>query len=235
VLQRTSVEIQPTTLTIRFGLLGGIESYRALQYELDQRGDPAISDAELTTWLQRSWIPTVGVELDGDPVLLNTLNTSASFDGVPETVFLSQPLVVAVSVPFPTDGKEHTLLIRNGYSSLHSEYQLEVLAGPGVRAEQKSNAGQNMVVSFRTDPTLAPGPTTQAGFSVTGVADSSSTLDQLRDHWLWIAVGVMFGAVGVWLALARKKDQAVRPVTVRQSQASRKKPVAVRTIEAPDE
>ena len=235
MLQRTSVEVQPTSLTIRVGLLGGIESYRALQYELDQRGDPAISEAELTTWLQRSWIPTIGVEIDGDPILLNTLNTSASFDGAPETVFLSQPLIVAVSVPIPTDGKEHTLLIRNDYSSLHSEYQLELLAGPGVRAEQQSNAGRNMVVSFRTDPTLAPGPTTQAGFSVTSAASGKSRLDQIRDYWLWIIVGVMFGAVGVWLALARRNDQAVRPVTVRQNQASRKKPVAVRTIEAPDE
>jgi len=235
VLQRTSVEIQPTTLTIRIGLLGGIESWRALQYELDQRGDPAISDAELTSWLQRSWIPTIGIEIDGDPVLLNTLNTSASFDGAPETVFLSQPLVVAVSVPIPTDSKEHTLLIRNDYSSLHSEYQLELLAGPGVRAEQKSDAGKNMVVSFRTDPILAPGPTTQAGLSVTSAVGSGTWLDQIRDHWLWIAVGVMFSAVGVWLVLARRKDQAARPVAVRQSQASRKKPVAVRTIEAPDE
>jgi hypothetical protein len=235
VLQRASIEIQPTTLTIRVGLLGGIESYRALQYELDQRGDPAISGAELTSWLQRSWIPTVGIELDGEQVLLNTLNTSASFDGAPETVFLSQPLVVTVSVPIPTDGEEHTLLIRNDYSSLHSEYQLELLAGPGVRSEQKSNAGKNMVIRFRTDPTLAPGPTRQAGFSVASAASSGSSLDQILDHWLWIAIGAMFGAVGVWLAVARRKDQAARPVAVRQSQARRKKPVAVRTIEAPDE
>jgi len=235
VLQRTSVEIQPTSLTIRLGLLGGIESYRALQYELDQRGDPAISDAELTSWLQRWWIPTISIELDGDPVLLNTLNASASFEGAPEMVFLSQPLVVAVTAPIPPDGKEHTLLIRNDYSALHSEYQLELLAGPGVHAEQKSNAGKNMVVAFRTDPTLSSGPTTQAGFSVTSAASSGSWLDQIRDHWIWIAVGVMFGAVGIWLALARRRDQAARPVAVRQIQASRKKPVAVRTIEAPEE
>lgn len=140
-----------------------------------------------------------------------------------------------MTAPIPTDGKEHSLLIRNDYSSLHSEYQLELLAGPGVNAKQKSNAGKNMVVSFRTDPSLAHGPTTQVGFSVTTAASSGSWLDQIRDHWLWLVLGAMFGAVGIWLALARRRDQAARPVAVRQIQASRKKPVAVRTIEAPDE
>ena len=140
-----------------------------------------------------------------------------------------------MTAPIPTDGEEHTLLVRNDYSSLHSEYQLELLAGPGVRAKQESNAGKNMVVSFRTDASLAPGPTTQAGFSVTTAASSGSWLDQNRDHWLWLVLGAMFGAVGIWLALVRRRDQAARPVAVRQIQASRKKPVAVRTIEAPDE
>jgi hypothetical protein len=237
VLQRTSVEIQPTTITIRVDLLGGSESYRALQFELDQRGDPAISAAELDTWLRRSWIPAMGIEIDGEPVLLNSANTVASFDGPPEMVFLVQPLVVSVSLPAPGDGEEHTLLIRNEYSLLHTEYQLEMLTGPGVQAEQASNAGMGMAIRFRTDPAIAAGPATQASFSVVTASGEDSWLDQVRDQWIWLAMAGMVGAVGLWLGLARRRDQTVaRSVsTVRQIQASRKKPVAVKTIEAPDE
>ena len=232
MLQRTSVEIQPTTLTIRVGLLGGIESYRALQYELDRRGDPDVSAAEIDAWLRMIWIPAVVVELDGQRVQLDTVNTTASFVGAPEEVFLAQPLVIAVHVPIPVDGKRHELRIRNSYSLFHTEHQLEVQTGPGVDAKPSANAGSESVVSFRTDPGLAPGPTTLVSSSTITASDDRPWLSSI---WIWLVIAGPMITVSLWLYVARRRDQAVRPVAVRQSQATRKKPVAVRTIDAPDE
>ena len=64
---RASRSSRPT-ITIRVSLLGGNDSYRALQYELDQRGDPALSDAEISTWLRATWMPAMAIEIDGAPV-----------------------------------------------------------------------------------------------------------------------------------------------------------------------
>jgi hypothetical protein len=236
VLQRTSIEIQPATITIRIGLLGGTESYRALQYELDQRGDPELSTAEIETWLRRSWIPAMAVEMDGQPILLNTLNTTASFDGAPAELFLAQPLVVAVNVPIPPDGKQHELRIRNDYGALHTEYQLELRAGTDVEAKASANTGVETVVRFRTDPAAAPGPATLVSYSASTATGDKSVINSVAAQWLWLAIAALVGVVGAWLVAARRKDQAARPATaVRHSQASKKRPVAVRTIDAPDE
>jgi hypothetical protein len=236
ILQRTSIEIQPTTIAIRIGLLGGSESYRALQYELDQRGDPELSTAEIETWLRRSWIPAMAVELDGQPILLNSLNTTASFDGTPAELFLAQPLVVAVNVPIPLDGEQHKLRIRNDYAALHAEYQLELRAGTSVEAKASTNTGIETVVRFRTDPAAAPGPATLVSYTASAANGDKSLPAKIVEQWMWLVIAALVGAVGAWLVVARHKDQAARPATaVRHSQASRKRPVAVRTIDAPDE
>jgi hypothetical protein len=236
VLQRTSIEIQPTPIMIRIGLLGGSESYRALQYELDQRGDPELSTSEIETWLRRSWIPAMAVELDGQPILLNTLNATASFGGTPDELFLAQPLVVSVSVPIPPDGEQHELRIRNDYGALHAEYQLELRAGTNVEAKASANTGVETVVRFRTDPTAAPGPATLVSYTASPAIGEQSLIDKITAQWIWLVIAALVGAVGAWLVVARRTDQAARPATtVRHSQASRKRPVAVRTIAAPDE
>jgi hypothetical protein len=237
VLQHTSVEVQPTAITIRISLLGGIQSYRALQTEVDQRGDPALSQAEIATWLRHSWIPAMAIEIDGQPMTLDDSTVTGSFAGEPDALFLANPMVVTVTVPIPLDGKKHLLLIRNDYSSFHSDYQLEVLIAPGTEAEQASDSGKNMAVRFQTDPSAPDGTATQATLTIVTTAGSPSVVDRIADLWQWIIAGLLLAGVLGWLVWARLSDQAAtRSATaVRQTQASRKKPVAVRTIDAPDE
>jgi hypothetical protein len=237
LLQRASVEVQPTAITVQVSLLAGLESYFAFQTELDQRGNPEISDAELGYWLRNFWIPAMAIEIDGVPVALDMGSVSAMYSGPPEGVFLTQPLVVSVAAPIPLDGEEHTLLIRNNYAPFHSEYQLELLTAPGTEAEQATNEGKYMAVRFRTDPASPGGAATQASFSVTGATGKRSWLDRITDGWPWIAAAGLVGAVLAWLVVARIRDQAGArsEMSVRQSQAKRKKPVAVKTIDAPDE
>lgn len=229
--------MQPTTITIRFGLLGGSESYLGLQYELDSRGDPEVTATELATWLRRSWIPSVAITIDDQPLPLDESTVSASHDGLPEQLFLTQPLVLAIQAPIPADGQRHTLEISNNYYALHSEYQLEVLLGPGAVADVVRNDGASVEIRFETDPALPAGTPTLASFATIQAPGGDSWQDRLAGVWLWLVIALLAGAVAVWLVWARRRDQApIRPAAnVRQNHARRKKPVAVRTIEAPDE
>jgi hypothetical protein len=237
LLQRTSVEVQPTAITVRVSLLAGIESYVGFQNELDQRGNPEITEAELGYWLRNVWLPAMAVELDGDPIELDMETVSSTWSGPPEGVFLSQPMVIAVNVPIPLDGEQHTLLIRNDYAPFHSEYQLELLAAPGTEAEEASNEGRYMAIRFRTDPSSPGGAATQTSLSVNGATGKQSWADRIANQWPWIVAAGLIGGVSIWLVTARIRDQAAADSakSVRQNQASRKKPVAVKTIDAPDE
>jgi hypothetical protein len=237
VLQVTTVELQPTGFTITVSLLGGSESYRALQYELDQRGDPELSDAEIGAWLRGVWLPAMAFEIDNGPVPIDPSQVEAAFGGPPKEMFLNNPLVLTVRIPVPPDGKAHRLTVRNDYAQEHAEYRLELLTAPGTEASVTDDSARDWSISFKTDPASPGGTAILASLTVAGGSGSASILDLLRDNAVWIvAVLIVVGVVG-WLVLARLQDQAAARLAkpVRQSQASRKKPVAVRTIDAPDE
>jgi hypothetical protein len=248
-------------MAVKFALFAGILIQDEISGQIDIDGDGQFSDAELRVWIDNVWGPTMSMSLDAQTsIAIDSTTAHASVLGDPSLVLLSQPLLIEVDVPVPMDGLPHQLLIRNDYESHRSDYDLQVLTAPGAEGEQLSNNGRIMVVEFETDPEAEGGELSQASFSSVLNSAEPSVMDRITDNLLWIGLGVLGLAVVGWLgylrlaerraaqaeaaAKAAKKSGSAKSRAqaetrsaqkVRQSQASKKKPVAVKTIDAPDE
>ena len=229
-----------------------------LKAEIDTNGDGQFTQAELDGWLAADWARQVGIEIDSLVNLMTQATLSVSYDGSADEMFITAPVAIVAIVPAPQDGTEHTLLIRNRYQSYRSDYQVELFASKATDAELTANRGEVVTIRFTTDPTATSGDLVRLDASAVGLAGASRLLrGRLGDALLWIVIGVAIAGVAGWLVVLRLRERAQsrsrslpkqsgrRPAAiakanqsakmVRQSQATKKKTVAVRTIDAPEE
>lgn len=250
-------------MAVKFAVFAGILIQDEIVGQIDVDGDGLLADSELIAWIDNVWGPAMSMSLDAETTIpINSGTAHAHVEGDPSLVFLSSPLLIEVDVQIPTDGLPHQLLIRNDFESYRSDYDLQILTSEGTEGEQLSNNGRAMVIEFETDPDAAGGELTQASYSTVINSADESFLDKLMNNVLWIGLAVLALAVVGYLgylrraehkaaaaAQARARSKPPSPTSgkksgtnqarsvqkVRQSQAKTKKPVAVKTIDAPDE
>ena len=239
-------------------LFAGYLAAPDLKAQIDTDGDQEFTQRELDAWLASEWARQVGMEIDSLVNLMTQATLAVSYTGSPDDMFVSLPVSIVATASAPLDGVEHTLLIRNRYQSYRSDYQAELFASTGVEAELTSSSGEITMIGFTTDPSAAGGALTSVDVSAVGPASvDKSWGDQLKDSLLWVLVGIAIIAVVAWLGVMRLKERSEARAKlareqprsrtkgapgsgqpekrVRQSQTTRKKAVAVKTIDAPEE
>lgn len=194
-------------MTVKFALFAGILIQDEMIELIDIDGGEQLSEAELGVWLDNTWAPAISISIDAQTnVPINSEVARVIAPAQPNLLFLSEPLLIEVDVPIPTDGLPHQLLIRNDYESHRSDYDLQVLTAPGTEARELSNNGRAMVVEFETDPEAEGGELSQASFSAVITSDDKSFMDKVMDQILWIGIGLLALAVVGWLGYLRHAE-----------------------------
>ena len=216
----TTVDIEPSTITVRTDLFAGEIAFKDLIAELDTDGDGNITDVELQSWVATFWRPQIAYQIDTLTDAALTAPITASFTGPVDTLFYVDPLTIIATFPIPTDGLPHSLVVKDDYRWSQSDYQLTLLGGEGVDGSLTSNSGQVAVIDFETDPEAAGGNPTELDSSFATGSSNQSFVDKVKDAWLWILVGVIaLGVIG-WLIWERRKEAAMAATPAPRSKAT---------------
>jgi hypothetical protein len=192
---------------MRIDLFAGVVAYKDLIAEIDTNGDGALPQAELDAWIKTVWRPGIAFQIDKLTDEAPGAAMAATFAGPVSTLFLSEPLTILATIPIPTDGLPHELVVKDEYRWPQSDYQLQLLNGQGTSASLASNTGRVMVVNFETDPLAAGGNPVEADASIVLAKSKTGFGERVKSNLLWILVAVFALAVGFWLALARFRER----------------------------